>query len=163
MDEVAAIQAIALKAVINEEPAFLFRRVLRWYSTTFHTPLHVAEDLPLDYVLGHFFEYSIDLMSAQARNKLADEISGKSDKDSDDAFLAKTKEQAKAERQKAKKKKEKAEKIVKEAEGKDFLDAAAVEQVIRQAAAKLGDLPDLSMKFDPNLDTEDVLSSNPRD
>jgi hypothetical protein len=35
------------------------RQIFRWYSTTYHTPLHLVEDLPLEDVLCHYYEANI--------------------------------------------------------------------------------------------------------
>ena len=37
-------------------PEYQLRRVFRAYSEKFHTPLHVVEELPIEYVLLHYFE-----------------------------------------------------------------------------------------------------------
>ncbi len=36
--------------------AYALRKVLRWYSKTFATPLHVVETLPVDDILQHYYE-----------------------------------------------------------------------------------------------------------
>lgn len=44
------------------DPEFFLRKVFRWYSKTFVTPLDEVEDLPLADVLRHFYEYHFEEM-----------------------------------------------------------------------------------------------------
>jgi len=51
------IQIIALANVDDPDAKAEYRRICRWYSTKFFTPLHVVEyDLPIEYVLTHYYE-----------------------------------------------------------------------------------------------------------
>jgi hypothetical protein len=51
------IQIIALANVDSPDSRAEYRRICRWYSTKFYTPLHVVEeDLPIQYVLTHYYE-----------------------------------------------------------------------------------------------------------
>jgi hypothetical protein len=58
MDQIRALQIIALKEVLSKTPSsdFQTRMVCRWYSKTFHTPLHIVESLPEFDVLQAYFE-----------------------------------------------------------------------------------------------------------
>ncbi len=49
---------LALAAVLTPEsdPEYFLRRVFRWYSREFHTPLHEVERLPIDDVFQHYYE-----------------------------------------------------------------------------------------------------------
>lgn len=48
---------IALKNVLNPDTDFYLRRLMRWYSKTFHTPLHIVEEeIPIEHVLLAYFE-----------------------------------------------------------------------------------------------------------
>jgi hypothetical protein len=47
---------LALKDVLTGTAEYQHRRILRWYSRTFATPLHDVEQLPLEYVLQHYYE-----------------------------------------------------------------------------------------------------------
>jgi hypothetical protein len=58
----AAVQADALWAVIDEDPEWEVRQVLRWYSRTFHTPLHEVEELPPEDVFRAWFESRYEQM-----------------------------------------------------------------------------------------------------
>lgn len=58
MDLLGAIRQCALAEVVAEESSadYRLRRIFRWYSAKFYTPLHVVEELPLQHVLQHFYE-----------------------------------------------------------------------------------------------------------
>lgn len=58
MDLLGAIRKCALAEVVAEESSadYRLRRIFRWYSIKFSTPLHVVEELPIQHVLQHFFE-----------------------------------------------------------------------------------------------------------
>lgn len=47
---------LALKDVLVGTAEYQHRRILRWYSRTFSTALHDVEQLPLEYVLQHYYE-----------------------------------------------------------------------------------------------------------
>lgn len=51
-----AIKAKALRSVLKPDTDYYLRRVYRWYSKTFHTPLETAFDLPVEFVLREYFE-----------------------------------------------------------------------------------------------------------
>lgn len=59
-----AVQVAALQAVLRNKQSkpnsvdseYSLRRVFRWYSKTFFTPLHEVEDLPLSDVLQSYWE-----------------------------------------------------------------------------------------------------------
>ncbi len=55
--EDSRIQIQALAAVLREQdPEYNLRSLFRWYSRTFHTPLHEVPDLPLDDILRTWWE-----------------------------------------------------------------------------------------------------------
>jgi hypothetical protein len=51
-------QLEALGNIIYSTDEFFYRQVIRWYSTTFYTPLHIVETLDWDEVLTHYYEYN---------------------------------------------------------------------------------------------------------
>jgi hypothetical protein len=51
-----AIMASALDAVMRETPDYVVRRIQRWYSAKFATPLMQVADIPFEVVLQHFYE-----------------------------------------------------------------------------------------------------------
>lgn len=56
MDSIIAAKILAMHAVYKEDGMFRLRKIFRWYSTTFHTPLHEVPDLPLEEILQAYFE-----------------------------------------------------------------------------------------------------------
>lgn len=63
MDLFQAIRLRALKAVLHPDREYLIRRTLRWYSKTFHTPLHVVEEMPVEDVIVAYYEEQYAQMS----------------------------------------------------------------------------------------------------
>jgi succinate dehydrogenase flavin-adding protein (antitoxin of CptAB toxin-antitoxin module) len=150
VDRLEALQATALLAVIRESDDYLVRRILRWYSTTFHTPLHQVEELPFDYILTHYFETMYENVGDAKRRKYArlmsetdEERASREERESDDAFVKKMEKVARREA-------EAAEKRSKEREEANQRIAAALGE---QDAL---DMPDIEMTFDgSNLSGED--------
>lgn len=104
-----ALRILALKEALSEEPShdYFIRKVFRWYSKTFSTPLHQVYNLPLFDVMQAYYE--------EIYSNLADE------KDSPDfheelSNLSKT--EAELEKDRLEKDKEEAEsyKLIKSAE-----------------------------------------------
>lgn len=56
MNTYDALKLIALKGAIKPDAESNVRYVLRWYSKTFHTPLHEVYNLPLEDVWFAYFE-----------------------------------------------------------------------------------------------------------
>lgn len=56
MPLVKAIKLLALEAVISPKEDYFLRKVQRWYSRQFYTPLPEVEDLPIQDILLHYFE-----------------------------------------------------------------------------------------------------------
>jgi hypothetical protein len=67
MDLYQALRLQALRAVMCPDKEYFIRRTLRWYSKTFHTPLHEVEDIPLEVVLQAFYEEHFEAMSQEDR------------------------------------------------------------------------------------------------
>ena len=57
------LQLSALEAVLTNSFAHFERKVRRWFSKTFHTPLHTVDKLSWDYVLTHYYESIFENMS----------------------------------------------------------------------------------------------------
>lgn len=53
-----ALRILALKEALSEEPSYdyFIRKVFRWYSKTFSTPLHQVYELPLFDVMQAYYE-----------------------------------------------------------------------------------------------------------
>lgn len=64
MDSYTAIRIRALRSVVVPDKDYLIRKILRWYSKTFFTPMkEVEEVLPLDVVLQAYFEERYEAMT----------------------------------------------------------------------------------------------------
>jgi hypothetical protein len=58
-----SVQVTALAAVVKgTDPNYVLRRIFRWYSEKFHTPLHRVEDLPVHDVLQNYYEAQYEAM-----------------------------------------------------------------------------------------------------
>ncbi len=72
--EAAQIAAFAAVTIDDYDSEYFYRHVFRWYSEKFHTPLHEVLDLPLDFILQHYFEVYYEGMTEvqrdEARTKL---------------------------------------------------------------------------------------------
>lgn len=69
MTLIDAIQLISIRAVEKPDGSYFLRRVCRWYSREFNTALHLVEELPVDYVLQHYFESIYEDMDAEERKE----------------------------------------------------------------------------------------------
>lgn len=60
------IRILAIQAVTDEEsdPEYKLRKIFRFYSSKFHTPLHKVQDLPLEEVLQAYFETIYETMES---------------------------------------------------------------------------------------------------
>ena len=75
-DRAIRILALASATAQNPAPEYSLRRIFRWYSEKFHTPLHVIDDLPLHDVLTHYYEWHVEqiLDDEDALNKEISEL-----------------------------------------------------------------------------------------
>jgi hypothetical protein len=157
MDLVEATQLQALLAVENQDNDFLLRRIIRWFSTTFHTPINVVEDMSLESVLQHFFEHSFDTMDKRQRNKIVRDLSGYQDLKNDDDFVEFAKKVVKDKVKKTKKRRAKVKKDIAILGEEDFLSAASVLSEVSKLRPKkakippVEPLPDINMDFGSNL------------
>src|SRR5277367_2319090 len=71
---VQSLRILALDAVLRPDGEAFWRHVCRWYSKTFHTPLHVVEDLPVDVVYQHYYEGIYEDLDAEELARVADDI-----------------------------------------------------------------------------------------
>lgn len=74
MDVLEAVKAKALRAVLQPDGEYHGRYVRRWYSRTFHTPLHIVEDLPMLDLFEHFYECQYEEMDPEKRKNALDII-----------------------------------------------------------------------------------------
>jgi hypothetical protein len=62
---IRSTQQIAMAAVLAPDVAAVYRRIARWYSRNFNTPLHEVEELPICEVLLHYFEERFSMMKSE--------------------------------------------------------------------------------------------------
>jgi len=62
------LNAFASVTIDGHDPEYFYRHILRWYSKAFTTPLEEVYDLPIDFVLQHFFECRYEDMSDEKRD-----------------------------------------------------------------------------------------------
>lgn len=73
MNKYEAIRILAFKSVSDPDEAAIIRRILRWYSETFATPLMKVYDIPIDFVLQHYFEHMYERIEGpEAEKELED-------------------------------------------------------------------------------------------
>lgn len=58
-------QILALLSVLKPDVDYMVRRIFRWYSQVFHTPLHVVGELPLEDVLQAYYESLYEQMDEE--------------------------------------------------------------------------------------------------
>lgn len=69
MDLYEAIEQEAMASVVEPDDEAWLRRVFRYYSKNFATPLHLVAQLPLEDVLRAFFEDVFESMSEEDREE----------------------------------------------------------------------------------------------
>lgn len=148
MNFIHAIAADSLRSVMEDNHQHFIRKVLRWYSRTFHTPLHQAEELPLEYVLRAWFETYFEDLGEDERvekarfliespeERLAREQEAEADEDS---FLAEVAAEAIA---------AKAKKSGKEAPLTDTQPVKPDQLISPEDLEVLKNLPEIDMKFE---------------
>jgi hypothetical protein len=109
-----AHQVLAMRAVLKPDGDFLIRRMFRWYSKNFSTPLHEVESLPLADVLTAYYEDTYDAMDVEHREILRARLAenaeeraarlekAQDDQDASEDFLAQVEEEEIAKREKEK-------------------------------------------------------------
>lgn len=68
MNKYEALRLVALQGAYKPDAESNVRYVMRWYSKTFHTPLHQVYDLPLEDVWLAFYEERYQAMEEEALN-----------------------------------------------------------------------------------------------
>jgi hypothetical protein len=77
MSPAEAVRLAALQVVFDSrrkkpkevDPEYYLRRIFRWYSKTFATPLHEVEELPLSDVLQHYWEEHYEDMAKDSSSE----------------------------------------------------------------------------------------------
>lgn len=59
------LKKISLLAILRPDDSAWLRSIFRWYSKTFHTPLHITESLPKEHILQTYFESTFEEMSEE--------------------------------------------------------------------------------------------------
>lgn len=81
MDVYEAIRIKALRDVVKKDDMAAMRRVFRWYSHEYHTPLHIVEDLPIEHVLLTYWEnHYEDLDDSQLEKEVAEAVKTEEEK-----------------------------------------------------------------------------------
>lgn len=62
------LETLALKAIVMKDPEYFTRKVCRYYSEKFHTPLLEVHDLPWAFVFNNYLEHVIE--SNNSRNEI---------------------------------------------------------------------------------------------
>lgn len=70
LSDLEALQILALREVYQQSPEYVFRKIFRWYSKNFATPLHVVGTLPIDDVITAFFESIYEDMDSEELDKV---------------------------------------------------------------------------------------------
>jgi hypothetical protein len=70
-DDFDAIRIRALRGVWKPDYEASLRRIFRWYSEKFHTPLHEVQDLPIEDVLLNWFEVHYESLEPDEKHNLA--------------------------------------------------------------------------------------------
>ena len=55
-------QLEAITAVLARNEAYQYRKICRWFSRAYSTPLKEVEQLPWDYLLTHYYEAQLEDM-----------------------------------------------------------------------------------------------------
>jgi hypothetical protein len=54
------LETLAVKSIALKDPAYFYRRVCRYYSEKFHTPLMAVYDLPWPFVFTNYLEHIVE-------------------------------------------------------------------------------------------------------
>ena len=67
-------QYAALRAVIDPDTYAHYRKICRWFSRTFATPLMQVYDLPSDFVMQHYLEEQYEALTHDERRNMLIEL-----------------------------------------------------------------------------------------
>lgn len=124
MNHYDALKLLALRAVMKPDSDAHFRSICRWYSITFHTPLHLVDDLPEEDILVAYYEKTYEDMEDPDREELL-------------KVLLETEEEKKAKARR---------KDIEEAEAFEFTQRLAAEERARVAKGKLVEVKPVERK-----------------
>ena len=94
--------------ILNKTDIAFYRKVSRWYSNQFHTPLHIvmSGSIPWDEILLHYYEFHYDKLPYNDLLKLAHDFLpelAQAKEEEEDEFLKRLMEADKAKKQSLKK------------------------------------------------------------
>jgi hypothetical protein len=124
MNHYDALKLLALRAVMKPDGDAHFRSICRWYSITFHTPLHMVEEIPEEDILIAYYEKTYEDMEDPERQELL-------------KVLLETEEEKKAKAR---------AKDIEDAEAFAFTRRLAAEEKERLAKAKLTEVKPIERK-----------------
>lgn len=55
-------QIQAAESVLDGNESYFYRKICRWYSAKFHTPLITVETLPIDHILTNYYESTMEVI-----------------------------------------------------------------------------------------------------
>lgn len=73
-DFIKNLKLIAMFSVVKKPADYMTRKIFRWFSNEFATPLHVVETLPLEDVLTHYFESMYEDLDPEEREDLIERL-----------------------------------------------------------------------------------------
>lgn len=163
MDLVEAVRMQALLSIEEADFDYTYRKICRWYSFTFHTPLPMVEELPIPLVLQHYFEHTYEQINEHEYERVLNEaIETPEEREvrkqvehklSDEEFLKRAAEESKRKQEEAIKKKQQ---VIEQAN-------LTVQKMADQEMVKAPEPPPITMVFDDsgNLSEEDSLPAPP--
>lgn len=63
------LEILALYHHLYPDEASFVRKLQRWFSSTFHTPINIVEEMPIELLLLHHYEYRLETMDAKDLEK----------------------------------------------------------------------------------------------
>jgi len=69
MNKYRAIQTIALNSVLKKTTESQLNHIFRWFSREFSTPLHLVEEMSLEYILTQYYEDCYENMTKEELEK----------------------------------------------------------------------------------------------
>ena len=74
MNHYEAIKAKAMLAILKPDMDYHLRKIYRWYSKTFATPLNDCYDLPIEFILQEYFEEYFEGLEEEDREFAIEEL-----------------------------------------------------------------------------------------
>ena len=161
MNKWDAMRATALAAVVEEPFEYQLRRISRWYSKTFHTPLADVDNIPVEDLIYTYYECMYEDLPPERREEEIEDIFTPPDKRvlkldetterkvSDDDFMKQIQDEEKKKAEEAKKTPDMADKMEKMAQSMAGLSDAfkAAKEVLKEPEVPR----EISLNFKPDL------------